>query len=391
MATQIKIGRRCPKTEKNPHGWQDISLREVSFDKPTVLCLSGDGTLTAKDANAMAKYANRLLGRNGAEEQTDVQILSVYYQNANARELTNSRLCHTEKDKSRFTEEEQNPSYIRDFYEQCLKKIISKKDGRKQDSEQARKLMRNLNILSFCHGDYVACKLDEIMREDMKRRGYTAGEISDICKQAAVISVVPQDSLKKSSFTKIGFVSLDDYHYASEDASALTDYYELDCCETSCIGIVERPHETVKGRSRLFYIDNLLDYNSVEDKFTVWMGKTEELHQMKAYIEPDFQNKFGTKSDIGGSFGCMISRALQNALSNSCLNARTKELTALHTEDIFQTRQAEFHQGTEEQNPGYISPDAEKAAAEALRKGTEIDKNLYPQKTPLIMTGHTRD
>ena len=95
MSAQIVIGRRCPKTNENPVGWEEISLQNITFDKPTVLCLSGDGTLTAKDANAMAKYAEQLLGRKGLEGKDDIQILSAYYKNANAHEMTNSRLCRT--------------------------------------------------------------------------------------------------------------------------------------------------------------------------------------------------------------------------------------------------------------------------------------------------------
>lgn len=151
MPAQLIIGRRCPKTPENPVGWEDVPLQDIKFDKPTVLCLSGDGTLTARDANAMAKYAERLLGRIGLEGQRDIQILSAYYQNANAREMTNSRLCHTEADKSRFSEEERNPSYIFDFYEQCLRKITRRKtDGK--EKFRSMQAQRNLNVLAFCHG-----------------------------------------------------------------------------------------------------------------------------------------------------------------------------------------------------------------------------------------------
>lgn len=205
----------------------------------------------------------------------------------------------------------------------------------------------------------------------MKRLGYTSGETDAVARQAAVISVVPQDNLKKSSFTKIGFVSLDDYHYASDDASNLTDYYELDCCENSCFGIIEREKEARKGRSRLFYIDNLLDYNSIEDKFAVWMGKTEKLHQMNAYIDLDYQNEFGTKSENGRNFGRMISRALQNAVSNSCRNYRSRELIELKTDDIFITEPAGFRQGNEQQNQGYISPQVENARCRSAAPGSE--------------------
>ena len=367
MPAQLIIGRRCPKTPENPVGWEDIPLQDIKFDKPTVLCLSGDGTLTARDANAMAKYAERLLGRIGLEGQRDIQILSAYYRNANAREMTNSRLCHTEADKSRFSEEERNPSYIFDFYEQCLRKITRQKNGRKREFSEACRLMRNLNVLAFCHGDYVTCKLNEIMNEDMKRLGYTSGETDAVARQAAVISVVPQDNLKKSSFTKIG------------------------CCENSCFGIIEREKEARKGRSRLFYIDNLLDYNSIEDKFAVWMGKTEKLHQMNAYIDLDYQNEFGTKSENGRNFGRMISRALQNAVSNSCRNYRSRELIELKTDDIFITEPAGFRQGNEQQNQGYISPQVENAVAEAQRRGAKTDSCLCPSQTQISAFPHMRD
>lgn len=211
------------------------------------------------------------------------------------------------------------------------------------------------------------------------------------CQAGAVISVVPQDNLKKSSFTKIGFVSLDDYHYASDDASNLTDYYELDCCENSCFGIIEREKEARKGRSRLFYIDNLLDYNSIEDKFSVWMGKTEKLHQMNAYIDLDYQNEFGTKSENGRNFGRMISRALQNAVSNSCRNYRSRELIELKTDDIFITEPAGFRQGNEQQNQGYISPQVENAVAEAQRRGAKTDSSLCPSQTQISAFPHMRD
>lgn len=110
------------------------------------------------------------------------------------------------------------------------------------------------------------------------------------------------------------------------------------------------------------------------------MGETEKLHQMNAYIDLDYQNEFGTKSENGRNFGRMISRALQNAVSNSCRNCRTSELIELKTEDIFKTEPVGFRQGNERQNRGYISPHVEAAVAEAQRRGTETDNDLCPPK-----------
>lgn len=110
------------------------------------------------------------------------------------------------------------------------------------------------------------------------------------------------------------------------------------------------------------------------------MGKTEKLHQMDAYIDLDYKNEFGTKSENGRNFGRMISRALQNAVSNSCRNYRSRELIELKTDDIFITEPAGFRQGNGQQNQGYISPQVENAVAEAQRRGTKRTAASAPPK-----------
>ena len=379
MTTGIAAGIRTAKTPSNPYGWKNVELSAIDFSKPTVFCISGDATFKEKDANAMAKYANKLLGRIGVEGASDLQIVSVFFTNANPKELYNSRTCLREKDKSRFSAEEQNPQYIKTLYQECFRKLISDKRRQKIDVKQAQKNLRNITFLNFCHGDFVTCKLNEYMNTDMKENlGYTNQEISAITKQACCISIVPQDTPKKYSFSKIGFASLDDYHYNSEDAEKLTDYYELDYNETSIMGIAERQRECNKGRSRLICIDNLLDYNSVEDKLDVWLGKTEKLHQLDVYTEMNYQNEFGIKSKTAENFSLMISRALQNAVSSSCKNASSSELVEIDIDNIFKTQKAEFKQGPQELNGPYLNPDVEEVAKEAQTRGNKIDAELYP-------------
>ena len=129
MATEILAGLRVEKSEENPYGWMDVDLRKINLEKPTVFCISGDATCSKRDANAMAKYANKLLGRFGAENAQDVQIISVYFKNANRKELTNSRICLREKDKSKFTAEEQNPQYVQTLYQECFRRGLIDKRG----------------------------------------------------------------------------------------------------------------------------------------------------------------------------------------------------------------------------------------------------------------------
>lgn len=386
MVTKVAYGQRIAKSEKYPDGWKDLTKSQINLDVPTVICLGGDGTIGPRSANAMAKYANQLLGRNGLEDNEEIQVLSVYFDGANRLEMTNSRFCHRSDDKMSYTAEEQNPNYIYDLYEDIIKKNLYNQMGGKIAVSQAQKKLRNLNILAFCHGDYVTCKLNEVMKQDMLSHGYSAKEIDSITKQVAVVSVVPQDKLSKSSFSKIGFASLDDYHYDSHDSSAVTDMFELDSNECSVIGIVERPTESKAHRSRMFYLDNLLDYNSIEDKFSVWLGKTEKLHQMTTYINLDYNNEFGIKSATGKTFSLMIAQALQNCVSNSCQNVQTENLMELKLDEIFKNNHPAYKTGESKLNANYLSIDVEAEVNKALTKGQKLDNILYPQPSPTLLT-----
>lgn len=376
MSTDIAAGIRVAKSSRYPNGWKEISLQDIKFDKPTVLCLPGDASFHSKDANYMAKYANKLLGRIGAEDNSDIQVISFYYPHGNPTELSNSRTCLRQSDRSSFSQEEQNPQYIQTLYQSCFRPLLHQTNSGKE----LQKKLRMITFLNFCHGDFVTCKLNEYMSNDLKNNLlYSDKEIADITKQICCISVVPQDLPKKHSFSKIGFVSLDDYHYNSSDSNKVSDFYELDCNETSILGIIERPSQCRHGISRLFYLDNLLDYNSIEDKLNVWLGKTEKLHQMNAYVDIDYHNEFGNKSSEAAIFSQMISRSIQNAVSNSCLNAKSSEFIPLDINNIFQTQTAKFTQGPYEPNHSFLHPAVEETAALAKDNGVKLDKTLYPQ------------
>ena len=73
MVTKVAYGQRIAKSEKYPDGWKDLTKSQINLDVPTVICLGGDGTIGPRSANAMAKYANQLLGRNGLEDNEEIQ------------------------------------------------------------------------------------------------------------------------------------------------------------------------------------------------------------------------------------------------------------------------------------------------------------------------------
>ena len=85
--TNSLVGRRVSKSVSNEYGWiRDLRRGEVKFDKPVILCLAGDGTNDDRDANAIAKYTEAMLGRIGIADNC-IQILSAQYK-------INTNLCY---------------------------------------------------------------------------------------------------------------------------------------------------------------------------------------------------------------------------------------------------------------------------------------------------------
>ena len=48
------VGRRMPKSERFPNGWEELRLANIDIlhsTKPIILCFGGNGTIHSYDAN----------------------------------------------------------------------------------------------------------------------------------------------------------------------------------------------------------------------------------------------------------------------------------------------------------------------------------------------------
>ena len=180
----ILLGKRDSKAENH---WIDVPPRtnfgEGSeeynyadmYKHKTILCLPGDGAGNAKAANGMCKRIENMLS-DEAKQVLGENIYSAYYTNGS------------------------DETEARDFFVEYLIPFVAKpeaaiklKAGEKlgpEDAlsvEQAKENMRNLIILTHCHGSEVIARIESCFRTTLKDLGYSENDRNQIMKQMFVL------------------------------------------------------------------------------------------------------------------------------------------------------------------------------------------------------------
>ena len=131
------------------------------------------------------------------------------------------------KGKDGFSEEEQNPAYIESLYDKIIKPRISRLNGKvKTDADTAARNMAQVVIFAHCHGAYTALKLEEVMRENMQKLGYSNEDILQVQKQMTVVAYAPACPLGVSKMNMVSFKSLNDVS-PGEDYNNATVYASI--------------------------------------------------------------------------------------------------------------------------------------------------------------------
>lgn len=217
--SSVEIGKRVPKTEENPYGYEKVVA--IPKDEVCVVCLGGDGATTDKAANGYAKIIqNEIL----ESLNNDVSVYSITYNFGQhrkelARKITDIKYrtevlrskADIDKTLSKATEEEHNPKYIEELFERVILPRITLHNGKGILSvEEACKRIRKLNIVAHCHGAYVALKLEEKMQATMKELGYNEEAREAIQSQMLIVAQAPACPLRVSKSQFISFRSVYD-------------------------------------------------------------------------------------------------------------------------------------------------------------------------------------
>ena len=131
----VEIGKRNLNAENH---WELLDLEDLRFEKPTVLCFSGNTTIKNEDANGLAKMVENYLGLMFTPKQDyhlfdHVDILGVKY-------------AQLSKDTGHL-----NQSAVEQIANAIFSLLV---DGRGQrlNLEQAKQNMSRLTFFTYCYG-----------------------------------------------------------------------------------------------------------------------------------------------------------------------------------------------------------------------------------------------
>ena len=221
------LAERVPTSEDSPYRINKAA--PIKPDEPLVLVLGGTGT----------DGMDNIRGYNGYLKQTDEFIKSCpelkdkgvrvcvavcnmgkYHDDDIARHAKLFQYADTNvyngmiEDKSgKYREELLHPAYIQDIFNEVVLPRISANDGKvRLPVAQALRNIRKLNMVTHCHGSYVAFCLEEMMQNKMQQLGYTSKEMQQIQSEMTVINYAPDCPWWASKSRFINFESAADDH-----------------------------------------------------------------------------------------------------------------------------------------------------------------------------------
>ena len=188
LKNEVQWGMR--NLDKANH-WQRLKLDKYTPDKPVVVCVGGNGTVTENSANGMCKfvetYLQLLFKKNGMNRVYDyVDIVSAVYPTQN------------DSSKGKFEKED-----IDRFVDEFLIKLVQDDKDELVPLNEACRRLSQVTFFTFCRGHL---EVDKIMRsfyKELKVLGYSKEEINVLMMSAFEISFAP---LTYSSVIPVVFV-----------------------------------------------------------------------------------------------------------------------------------------------------------------------------------------
>ena len=191
---EVEFGRRKPG---ETNSWEQLNTGTYRIDKPTVFCLSGNGTTSLRDANGFCKHAEGYLSllnkRDGTPITDRVDIVGFKYA----------------KKKEDFESGGLTGDFIEDFVEKCMLPLFMDESGERLPLEQARQNMSRVSFFTYCAG---AQELSHIMRKlnyELSALGYKKFERDLIGNSTINVSFAPYDNTQNYVPT-VRVLSIDD-------------------------------------------------------------------------------------------------------------------------------------------------------------------------------------
>jgi len=179
--TPFSIGRR--DMQKEGH-WEPLDIETYRITKPTVICLGGNCTKTPRDANAMCKLAQNLVGLKDKTFQNEiattgsVDFVGIDYGTNNENKDAISRLTTEERDL---------------IAKNLLVSMCKDENGNILPNDQIIKNFNQVTFFSWCHGGTEGAYIFWSAFNQMKELGIDEDVAGKACNQMFGVSYSPDD------------------------------------------------------------------------------------------------------------------------------------------------------------------------------------------------------
>lgn len=202
IINQSKLCKRSLKPDSNKYHMELVDSKNLTFDKPTVFCISGNGTNSEYEANALGSQAERYLDLLfKAEIKNSKTSVIETIQPLNKCDIY-SVIYNGDK------------SIDKSLLEQIVKAMFAllvDKNGNRLELEQAKKNMSRLSFFTFCAGNVQLTNILFKLARQLYQVGYNDNEILLIFNASLEVSYAPNGE-ERNVIPSVRIISNKDTH-----------------------------------------------------------------------------------------------------------------------------------------------------------------------------------
>ncbi len=164
--------------DKRTH-WQRLDLEKYSPDKPVVVCVGGNGTITEESANGVCKlvenYLQLLFKKKGINQvYNNIDIISAVYPK------------EKDKDRGSFSKDD-----IENFVDKFLIKLLQDENDELVPIGEACRRLSGITFFTFCRGHLEIDKIMKAFYKELKVLGYSEQERNILMFTTFEVSFAP--------------------------------------------------------------------------------------------------------------------------------------------------------------------------------------------------------
>ena len=178
MAFKNEVVWGMRNLDKQNH-WQRLKLDKYSPDKPVVVCIGGNGTVSENSANGMCKlvetYLQLLFKKNGMNKVYDyVDLVSAVYP------------MNGDSTKGKFEKED-----IDKFVDEFLIRLVQDDKDELLPLNEACRRLSQVTFFTYCRGHMEVDKIMRAFYKELRVLGYTKEQVNVLMMSTSEVSFAP--------------------------------------------------------------------------------------------------------------------------------------------------------------------------------------------------------